>query len=227
MTAALDPAAVRLVEDHLSRLAASLGRRDTVTDDVLDELRDCLLTATEARVAGGAAPVAAARSALRDYGDLTQVAPTVIADVVASRARATALLILRAGPIAAAIWAAAIMTTSAVATPSPWRAAMVWLGPAVVLTAACALTAYGAASGLGALRCHMPRAAAITATAASAASAVTDLAAVAFITVLAVTGTGGRWPMMLAAAVVSGVRVLVIGRRAVLLWSPPSNRAAA
>jgi hypothetical protein len=224
MTAALDPAAVRLVEDHLSRLAASLGRRDTVTDDVLDELRDCLLTATEARVAGGAAPVAAARSALRDYGDLTQVAPTVIADVVASRARATALLILRAGPMAAAIWAAAIMTTSAVATPSPWRAAMVWLGPAVVLTAACALTAYGAASGLGPLRCHMPRAAAIT---ASAASAVTDLAAVAFITVLAVTGTGGRWPMMLAAAVVSGVRVLVIGRRAVLLWSPPSTRPAA
>lgn len=34
---------------------------------MLDELRDCLLTMTEELVAGGAAPVAAARTAVRDH----------------------------------------------------------------------------------------------------------------------------------------------------------------
>lgn len=226
MTMALDAAAVGIVEDHLARIATALGRRDAVRNDVLDELRDCLLTATEQHVAGGMAPDVAARAALRDYGDVTRVAPAVVADVTATRARGTALVILGFGPIAAAVWAAAIATASPTTTAAavPWRAAMSGFGPAVVLAAACALTAYGAASSLRRPRSRLPRAAAVAAT---VVSVVTDLAALAYITVLVTADSHDRWLIALAAALVSGIRVLLVTRSARSLLPRPPNAAPA
>jgi hypothetical protein len=221
MTTAVDPTAAGIVEDHLARISTALGRRDTVRDDVIDEVRDCLLTAVERRVAGGMPPDAAARDAILDYGDLTQVAPAVAADVIASRAQASATAILRSGPIAAAVWTAVVLTTRTGPVPSPWRAALTWLGPAVLLTVAGALVAYGAACRPDRWRARVPRAAATTAT---ATCALTDLAALAFIAAGAAAG-GQGWFIVLAAAI-SAVRILVVGRRARALWSPRPARPA-
>ena len=215
MTTALDPTAAAIVEDHLARISTALGRRDTVRDDVIDEVRDCLLTAVEQRVAGGMPPDPAAREAILDYGDLAQVAPAVAADVVTARAQASATAILHSGPVAAAVWTAVALATRAGPAPSPWRAALTWLGPAVLLAVAGALVAYGAACHPDRWRTRVPRAAATT---AIAACALTDLAALAFI---AAAATGGqRWFVILAPAVISVARILVVGRCARALWSP-------
>lgn len=227
MTMALDAVAVGIVEEHLARIAATLGRRDAVRNDVLDELRDCLLTATEQHVAGGVAPDLAARAALRDYGDLTRMAPAVVADVIVSRARSTALVILGLGPIAAVVWSAAILTASPAATAAgaaPWRAAMSGFGPAVVLAAACALAAYGAASSLRRPRPRLPHAAAVTAT---VVSVMTDLAALAYITILVTAGGHDRWFIAVAAALVSAIRVLFVTRSARVLWARQPKAAPA
>lgn len=216
MTDTIDAAAVTLVDDHLAQLAASLGPDDATTHDMLDELRDGLLARVEALGTDGLPPQAGARLALREFGGLQQVAPVLMADVMMTRARTVAVTMLRFAPTAAVVWAIALLTGApTTAGAPPLIAAMAWLGPGCVCAAVAALTAYRAASRLDAPRPRMARAAAA---AAAVACAVTDLAAVAYIAAWAFTGIVA-WPA-LAAALVSGVRIVVVGRSAPRLLVP-------
>jgi hypothetical protein len=210
----LDPVAVDLIEDHLARLATALGQRDRVSRDMIAEVRDGLLTAVERDVAAGRPAVAAARAAIRLSGTVEQVAPVMRGDVVAARARAAVILLVRTGPFAAAAWATTVVTSPAspwqVGGASPWRVVAPWLGLAVLLTLACSLLANTAASTT---RRQSPRLAHVAAVAAIAACAGTDVAGLAFVAVSAMSApTMLAWPVV-AAVAVSGARVVVAGHR--------------
>jgi hypothetical protein len=157
----LDPAAVALIEHYLTGMAAALGPLDRTTDDLVDELRDGLLTRAEAWVAHGMPAADAARAAVRQCGGLEQVTPVMRADAVATRARRTALAILAAGPLAAAPWAATLVASPAspwhMGDASPWRMALPWLGFGVLVTLACALTAHVAVTCVGRQRPQLAR----------------------------------------------------------------------
>jgi hypothetical protein len=211
----LDPAAVALIEHYLTGMAAALGPRDRTTHDLVDELRDGLLTTAEAWVAHGVPAADAARAAVRQCGALEQVTPIMRADAVATRARSTALAILAAGPLAAAPWAATLITSPAspwrMGHASPWGMVLPWLGFGVLLTLACALTAHAAVTRVGRQR---PQLAQVTAVAAAVTCASTDLAGLALIASWALAGSGGiAWPAATAAAVVSAGRIVLDGDR--------------
>jgi hypothetical protein len=210
-----DPAAVALIEHYLTGLTAALGSHDRTSRDLVDEVRDGLLTAVEAHVADGLPAADAARAALRQCGALEHVTPVMRADAVATRARSMALAILGVAPLAAAAWAATLVVSPAspwhMGAASPWRMALPWLGLGVLLTLSCALTAHIAASGMGHQR---PRLAHIAAVAAGAACTSTDVAGLALIASWALAASGGvAWPAATAAAVVSSGRVVFVGGR--------------
>jgi hypothetical protein len=137
------------------------------------------------------------------------------ADAIATRARSMALAILGVAPLAAATWATTLVVSPAspwhMGAASPWRMALPWLGLGVLSTLACAVTAHIASSGTGHQR---PRLAAIAAVAAAAACTSTDVAGLALIASWALAASDGiAWPAAIAAAVVSGGRVVFVGGR--------------
>lgn len=216
----LDPAALDVIDDYLAQLAPALGPRDRTARDLIAEVRDGLVTATEHTVAQGWAAVTAAHMAVRRCGAVSRVAPVMRIDAVATRARGTALALMGSGPIAAVAWGATVATSSA--SPwqgggvSPWRVALPSLGLAVLLTLACSLlanTASGARSGSA-------RVAQVAATIAAVTCAGADLAGLTLIAVWTATASHVfAWPVV-AAAAVSGARILFAGRRVRHLWSP-------
>jgi hypothetical protein len=207
----LDPAAVEVIDDYLAQLAPALGPRDRTARDLVAEVRDGLLTATEHAVARGCAAVPAARMAVRRCGAADRLAPLMRTDAVATRARGTALALMGSGPVAAVAWGATVVTSPA----SQWRVALPCLGLAVLLALACSLlanTASGTRSG--------SRVAQVAAMVAAVTCAGADLAALTLVAVWTVTASHMfSWPVV-AAAVVSGARIAFAGRRVRQLWPP-------
>jgi len=203
----LDPGALAVVDGYLDELAPALGRRDRASRDLLAEVRDGLLTAVERDVAVGRPAVDAARAAVGLCGTAKQLAPLLLADVVAARARGTGRSLVRTGGFAAVAWVATAGTSAAL----PWRAAAPWLGLGVLLTLACSLLANTALS---------PRVARLAAIAAAVACAGTDLAGLSFLAASAVIAPGAiAWPAAMAVAV-SGARLVFAGTRVHRLRPP-------
>jgi hypothetical protein len=217
----LDPVALHLIEDYLTQLATALGQRDRTSRDMVAEVRDGLLTAVEKDIANGRPAIDAARTAVRLCGAVAQVVPVMRVDVVATRARSTVVSLLRTAPFAAAAWVATMATSPAspwqVGDSSPWRVVAPWLGLGVLLTLSCSLLANTAAAGTGR---QSPRLANVAAIAAAVACVCTDLAGLAFIAVsAAIAPAMFAWPVI-AAAAVSGARIVFAGHRIQRLRRP-------
>lgn len=101
----LEPEPRGVIEDYLGEVAGSLawaGRRAVA--DVIDELRDGLLEATDAHTARGAPPQTAARAAVEQFGPARVVADAHASELAIRRARSAAWVVLGALVLNATLW---------------------------------------------------------------------------------------------------------------------------
>jgi hypothetical protein len=122
----------QLIAAYLLQLARQLPA------DVVDELADGLEETYESYLAGGAAPQSAARAALAEFGDASEI---TIAFTLQSPGRHTAHMLLAAGPVVGACWAAALIAGHAWTWPVP-TLALLGLG-LLLLTAVATLVIAG------------------------------------------------------------------------------------
>jgi hypothetical protein len=100
----------QLIDVYLLQLARQLPA------DVVDELADGLDETYQRHLAGGAAPQSAARAALAEFGDAAEI---TTAFTLQSPGRRTARMLLAAGPVVGACWAAALIAGHAWTWPVP------------------------------------------------------------------------------------------------------------
>src|SRR5207247_11094257 len=98
-TAELDPAAVRVVEDYLAELAERMPAHAPLTPDMVAELRDHLVDTTVALIPDSPSPVAAARGAVADFGDVETVAGAMQPELAERKARRIGIALFATGPL--------------------------------------------------------------------------------------------------------------------------------
>jgi hypothetical protein len=106
------------------------GLRCSLPASVADEAADGLIETYEQHLAAGAGEQRAARDALADFGDLAMVVGEYARQAPGRRA---ARLLLATGPVAAACWAAALVTSRAWTWPVPETARLAF-GAVLLLT---------------------------------------------------------------------------------------------
>lgn len=117
-----DPAATAVIEAYLDSLARQLPAHTPLSMEVLDELRDDLLEATAAHVLHAPSTVAAAHTAIAEFGDVATIAETFRPELATQQARRTGVALLVTGPMIGVCWLAAAFLTG------PWLAsAWQWL----------------------------------------------------------------------------------------------------
>lgn len=182
--------------------------------EVIAELRDGLAEAARSHAASAAAPGEAA--AVAEFGSPRAVLDGFIAVRAASLANRVARGLLASGPVAAAVWVAAMATSGT----APWRSGAVgpWrllpgVGVLVVVAVVASLLVMAvtgrAGYRWGVTRPRLAPAAAGVATTACAAADIVMLVAVGVWLVGA--GAPAGWPMLVVAAAVSGGRCLLAG----------------
>jgi hypothetical protein len=203
------------IEDYLAAVAAGLVGPRRWRSEVIAELRDGLAEAAEAHRRSTGAPGEAA--AVAEFGSPRDVLAGFVAIGAGSRARRAAVGLLISGPLAAAVWVAA-MATSGIAPWSgglagPWRL-LPGVGGAVAVAVPAALLAVAmtgrAGSRWATARPRWAPAAAALATSACAVGDVLMLAAVG--AWLISTAAPAGWPALATAAGFSGIRCLLAGR---------------
>jgi hypothetical protein len=118
-TASPGPASAQPIESYLAQVTAALP--GPARADIVAELRDGLLDATDAHVSAGLAPPAAAQAAVAEFGHPAQVAAAFRPGLAASQARHVAATLLATG----LAWAAAARASHiGVHDAPPWQ----WAG---------------------------------------------------------------------------------------------------
>jgi HAAS len=228
MTAAhpmLDPAAARVLDDYLARLAARLPGPARARQAILDELRDGLVGATHTRQAAGASPASAAAAAVTEFGDPTTIAAAFTPELAASRARRVALTLIGTGPLVGSLWLAVLAASgqAAIAAAPIWQWPVVQAGgwPARLLLAivgATVLAAWVTVAATGRLTRWLPARPSLPAVAAAAAASGASLFDLSLLLVLAThtlpTPAAAPWPLVTLAATTSLVRCALAGRAA-------------
>lgn len=120
------PAAHRILDGYLADLAARLPGPTRARQAILAELGDGLADATQAHLASGLPPAAAARAAVAEFGDPPTLADAFAPELTGLQARRRALTLIRTGPLVGGLWVAALAASQI----PPWRhgLASVWVG---------------------------------------------------------------------------------------------------
>lgn len=82
-----------VIDRFVAQLERTLSGPRRAKADMVDEIRDGLHDAADARRSRGLDPVTAQRSALAEFGTIEQIAPALQAELAMTQARRTALLI--------------------------------------------------------------------------------------------------------------------------------------
>jgi hypothetical protein len=179
------PAAERVIDAYLSRVAGALPRPAAARAAILAELRAGLLDATDAHRRAGLMPLAAAQAATGEFGDPARVAAAFHPGLAANQARRVAITLLASAPLIVTAWAAAALGShigARAAPPWQWADAPAAWRIALPLAAAASLfavwTAIAALAATGRLTRWLPvrsRFAPGSAAMAGFASAAVDL----------------------------------------------------
>jgi HAAS len=214
------------IDGYLDRLAAALSRPARARAAILAELRAGLLDATEAHRQTGLTSSAAARAAIGEFGDPTQLAAAFRRELATAKARRLAVTLLASAPLIALAWAAAAIGSHLGARHAlPWQwsgASPAWhvalpLAAAAFVVGVC--TAAAAVATTGRLTRWLPDCARLAPT--SAITAGLAAGAVDLILLLLLTHQLARAPATLdttpvtIAAVASSTR-LVFARRTIV-----------
>jgi len=108
---------IRAIDDVIARLDGALTGPAGSKARLLTEMRDGLCDATDALVAGGRAPAAAAERAVRDFGPLERLASECQVELAAAQARRTALAVALYQTGLSGLWSVITATQSSV----PWK----------------------------------------------------------------------------------------------------------
>src|SRR5262249_31069271 len=100
---------------------------------MIDEMRDDLLTATAALIPYSAGPVAAAQTALADFGDEDTIAGALRPELAARHARRFGIALLATGPVVGVCWLAAVFLGTGHATL--WRWLLILVAPVIAIGA--------------------------------------------------------------------------------------------
>ncbi len=211
-----DPAARRVLDAYLTDLAARLPGPRRARQAILAELDDGLLDATQAHLAGGRPPAAAARAAIAEFGDPPTLAHAFAPELLGAQARRRALTLIRTGPLVGALWLGALAASQV----PPWRHELtgVWVGlllaGAAVLAAMPALLLVLAATGRASRWLPTrPTLAPAAAAAAGIAAVVVDLAMLAMLTGQALIAPAAlAWAPAGLAAAASLTRLVLVSR---------------
>ena len=225
MTAArldLDPATSRVLDDYLGALAARLTGPTRARQTILAELRDGLVEATHARLAGGASQAQAAAAAVTEFGDPATVAAAFTPELAAATARRVALTLIATGPLVGGLWLS-VLAPSGLATPAaapPWQWPIIQAGgwPARLLLAVIAaaiLAAWLTVAATGQLTRWLPARPRLAPTTATFAAAGTGLVDVSLLTTGALAiPHAAAWPPVAVAATASLIRCCLASRAA-------------
>jgi hypothetical protein len=181
------------------------------------EIRDGLLEAIEAHTRRGLAPAAAAGSAIREFGDPTLVANAFAPELAAAGARRTAIKLLVAAPLLAALWLTALLVAGSIPWQTPavpaWALGRDVFRLAVVSAALAALLAVASTGRLSRWFAPSPRLAPTAAAAAGTLVVAVDLFALAGLTVTATTASISlAWAPAALAATASLTRLMLASR---------------
>jgi hypothetical protein len=216
-----EPAAGQEIEGYLAEVTARLPGPPRAHAGIVAELRSGLLDATDAHRAAGLPPPAAARAAVREFGDPAQVAAAFRGELAASQARRVAVALLVTGPLVGLLWIATALA-SRLALPWQWTGLSPGLRVGMPLVAiAVGVTAWAALLGIagtGRLTRWLParprRAPTAVAVAGFGAVGADGLGLVLLAAQLA-TAPGKLSPVLAAvAAAASLARIMLAGRGA-------------
>jgi hypothetical protein len=125
-TASPGPASAQPIESYLAQVTAALPGPARARADILAELRDGLLDATDAHRRAGLAAPAAAQAAVAEFGYPAQIAAAFRPGIAATQARHVAATLLATGPLIGLAWAAAARASHlGVRDAPPWH----WASP--------------------------------------------------------------------------------------------------
>jgi hypothetical protein len=96
--------AARIVDDYLAAVAAFLPAGRRVRHHIVAEIGDGLACAVDARLADGAVPREAARSAVADFGDPRLLASGLARELTPATARRSGATLLVTGPLVGLVW---------------------------------------------------------------------------------------------------------------------------
>jgi hypothetical protein len=212
------PAARRVLDGYLADLAARLPGPTRARQAILAELDDGLSEATQAHLASGLPPAAAAQAAVAEFGDAPTLADAFTPELAGAQARRRALTLIRTGPLVGGLWVAALAASQV----PPWRHGLtgVWVGlplaGAAILAGVPALLLVLAATGRASRRLPTRPTFALTAAAAAGiAAAVVDLAMLAMLTGQALVAPAAlAWTPAALAAAASLTRLVLASRAA-------------
>lgn len=113
------------IDAYLREVAAALPGPARVRRDYLAELRSGLLDAADAHRRAGLPGTAAAKAAITEFGDPSQVAEAFRPELTARHARRVTLTLVTTGPLIGLLWATAAATSHiAIRQAPPWE----WAG---------------------------------------------------------------------------------------------------
>jgi hypothetical protein len=210
-----DPAARRVLDGYLGELAAGLTGPMPARTAIAAEIADGLTEATAAHQARGLPPAAAAEAAVAEFGDARLVAAGFDAELAAQTGRRVGLVLLASGPLVGLTWLALALTNApAVGRQLPPILVLVPLLFAAVLAVAVP-AAVVSVLATGRWARWLPAHARVAPTAAGLAAALCgagDLLLLSGLLAWALTLGGLAWPLAVAAATASAVRLTLAGR---------------
>ena len=204
------------VDAYLRTLAAGLPGSRRARASILAEVADGLTECAEAYEARGLPAAAAARAAITEFGDPTELAAEFAGELAGVTAHRVGLALILTGPLVGAAWLAAYAARSGYGLREQLHHMPGWLVVLAVLVPAAVLaTATGAGPLVRWLR-PLPAVAATAAVVAAGGCVIVDAMMLA-----ALAWYGGAWPVLaLPAVAASAVRLPLAGvaaRRCALL----------
>jgi hypothetical protein len=205
-----------VINRFLAEVGASLPGPATQRDEILAELHDGLLEATNAHRQAGTSHDQAALLALREYGDPRTLARAFLPELSAVSARRIVRSLLAASPIVIALW----MTAGSATSERTSRALVDWIstrlpGALLILaTASCAAWMIAATSRAARWLALPPGGSLLAAAAIGGLSACADLAALLLLTGRLVGYPGTAHLLILGAAIAASATRLALATRA-------------
>lgn len=217
------------IDRYLAAVATrlALAGPTRARQEILAELHDGLLEATDTHQARGLTPAQAATAATAEFGDPQTVAAAFTPELAAAHARRTALALVRSGPLLGLLWATALASSHLTTLPAhpapPWQWPHPPTGLWIVFPLLASATLVGVPAGLvtvaatGRLARWLPGRPRLAPTAAATigiAGIVIDLTLLGMLSAWATIAPGRlAWVPITVAATASLAR-LVLGTRA-------------
>jgi hypothetical protein len=218
MFARLDPAARRVLEGYVAKLAAGLVGPRPVRTAIVDEVADGLAETTAAHQREGLAPAVAAGAAVAEFGDAQVIAAGFRPELAPETGRRVGLGLLATGPLVGLAWlgtALANPPTSGDPVPDGLLVLPMVFGAILAVAVPAAVVSVLATGRLA--RWLPPTGPGIAPTAAGMAATLCvagDLVLLAELLAWAVNLGGLAWPLAVMAATASATRLSLAGRAA-------------